>query len=73
MILSHLILYLGLLIADSFGLLEGQYRPCSLIVMVYQFLDLGDCWAVVAHTFNPSTWEAEAGRSLSPSPVWSTQ
>jgi hypothetical protein len=19
------------------------------------------CWAVVAHTFNPSTWEAEAG------------
>jgi hypothetical protein len=21
-------------------------------------------WAVVAHTFNPSTWEAEAGGSL---------
>ena len=21
-------------------------------------------WAVVAHAFNPSTWEAEAGRSL---------
>ena len=20
------------------------------------------CWAVVAHAFNPSTWEAEAGR-----------
>ena len=23
------------------------------------------CQAVVAHTFNPSTWEAEAGASLS--------
>jgi hypothetical protein len=23
-----------------------------------------DYWAVVAQTFNPSTWEAEAGRSL---------
>ena len=22
------------------------------------------CWAVVMHAFNPSTWEAEAGKSL---------
>jgi hypothetical protein len=29
--------------------------------------------AVVAHTFNPSTWEAEAGRSLSSRPAWSTE
>jgi hypothetical protein len=28
--------------------------------------------AVVAHTFNPSTQEAEAGGSLSPRPAWST-
>jgi hypothetical protein len=27
---------------------------------------------VVAHTFNPSTWEAEAGRFLSSRPAWST-
>jgi hypothetical protein len=27
---------------------------------------------VVAHTFNPSTWEAEAGRFLSLRPAWST-
>jgi hypothetical protein len=26
----------------------------------------------VAHTFNPSSWEAEAGGSLSLRPVWST-
>jgi hypothetical protein len=31
--------------------------------------------AVVAHAFNPSTWEAEAeaGRFLSQKPAWSTE
>jgi hypothetical protein len=28
---------------------------------------------VVAHAFNPSTWEAEADRSLSLRPAWSTE
>jgi hypothetical protein len=28
---------------------------------------------VVAHAFNPSTWEAEAGRILSLRPAWSTK
>jgi hypothetical protein len=27
--------------------------------------------AVVAHAFNPSTWEAETGRFLSSRPAWS--
>ena len=27
---------------------------------------------MVAHIFNPSTWEAEAGRFLSSRPAWST-
>jgi hypothetical protein len=27
----------------------------------------------VAYTFNPSTWEAEAGRFLSSRPAWSTE
>jgi hypothetical protein len=27
----------------------------------------------VAHAFNPSTWEAEAGRFLSSRPAWSTE
>jgi major histocompatibility complex class I len=30
-------------------------------------------WAVVAHAFNPSTWEAESGVSLSSRPAWSTE
>jgi hypothetical protein len=29
--------------------------------------------AVVVHTFNPSTWEAKAGRFLSSRPAWSTE
>jgi hypothetical protein len=28
------------------------------------------CRAVVVHAFNPSTWEAEAGRFLSSRPAW---
>jgi hypothetical protein len=28
---------------------------------------------MVAHTFNPSTWEAEAGGFLSSRPAWSTK
>jgi major histocompatibility complex class I len=28
---------------------------------------------VVVHSFNPSTWEAEAGGSLSSRPAWSTK
>jgi hypothetical protein len=30
-------------------------------------------WAMVAHTFNPSTWEAEAGGFLSLRLAWSTE
>jgi hypothetical protein len=30
-------------------------------------------WAVVAQAFNPSTWEAEAGRFLGSRPAWSTK
>jgi hypothetical protein len=29
--------------------------------------------AVVAHAFNPSPWQAEAGGFLSSRPAWSTQ
>jgi hypothetical protein len=32
-----------------------------------------DSRAVVAHAFNPSTWEAEAGGFLSSRSAWSTE
>jgi hypothetical protein len=39
----------------------------------YVILRYSICRAVVAQAFNPSTWEAEAGRFLSLRPVWSTK
>jgi major histocompatibility complex class I len=41
--------------------MDGPYRK--------RFLEQG----VVAHAFNPSTWEAEAGEFLSSRPTWSTE
>jgi hypothetical protein len=38
-----------------------------------RFLKLNVGRAVVAHTFNPTTWEAEAGGFLSSRPAWSTE
>jgi hypothetical protein len=36
-------------------------------------MKVGVSWVVVAHAFNPSTWEAEAGRFLNSRPAWSTK
>jgi hypothetical protein len=49
---------------------------CLLIgVLFYYYFSFfkKNCWVVVAHAFNPSTWEAEAGRFLSSRPAWSTE
>jgi hypothetical protein len=32
-----------------------------------------EVWVMVVHAFNPSTWEAEAGRFLSLRPAWSIE
>jgi hypothetical protein len=40
---------------------------------VLLFIKIFSCWAGVAHTFNPSTWEAEAGGFLSLRPAWPTE
>jgi hypothetical protein len=37
-------------------------------------IEKADChWAVMAHAFNPSTWEAEPGGFLSSRSAWSTE
>jgi hypothetical protein len=47
---------------------------CVCVCMyTFVFKDLVSLWAVVAHTFNPSPWEAEAGGFLSSIPAWSTE
>jgi hypothetical protein len=38
-----------------------------------QCQDYIPCWVVVAHAFDPSTWEAKAGRFLSSRPTWSSE
>jgi hypothetical protein len=49
----------------------GVRRECSREVDLFKKGSLGQ--AVVAHAFNPSTWEAEAGGFLSSKPAWSTE
>jgi hypothetical protein len=51
-------------------------RKCGIFAQwnttqLLKTMNLG--WAVVVHAFNPSTWEAEAGRFLSSRPAWSTE
>ena len=44
-------------------------------LLVQKQLNLRECsfsQAVVVYAFNPSTWEAEAGRFLNLTPAWST-
>jgi hypothetical protein len=54
-------------------LLYIQWLPVLIPFFSVTLLRLKHCWAVVAHTFNPSTCEAEAGGFLSLRPAWSTK
>jgi hypothetical protein len=46
-----------------------QRKPC----LKTRQIKTGERPGVVAHTFNPCTWEAEAGGFLSLRPSWSTK
>ena len=39
----------------------------------YSLKEIQKCWAVIAHTFSPSIWEAVVGGFLSLRPAWSTE
>ncbi|EDL12426.1 mCG1031467, partial [Mus musculus] len=45
------------------------------LIFLHKHHDQETSWelVMVAHAFNPSTREAEAGRFLSSSPAWSTK
>jgi hypothetical protein len=45
----------------------------NVLALFLLFLKFKKSWAVVAHAFNPSTPEAEAGGFLSSRPAWSTK
>jgi hypothetical protein len=51
---------------------KNQVFDENLTFLIF-FFKYSFCRAVVAHAFNPSTWEAEAGRFLSSGPAWSTE
>jgi hypothetical protein len=58
------------------GFISKKELPLSWEVsFFYEQLEVRQSQAVVAHTFNPSTWEAEAeaGGFLSSRPAWSTK
>jgi hypothetical protein len=42
-------------------------------IIKFEDIKIFTCGAVVAHAFNSSTWEAEAGGFLSSRPAWSTK
>jgi hypothetical protein len=54
---------------NSFSSLSSEGVKDSLLWVKKK----GPLQAVVAHVFNSSTWEAEAGRFLSLRPAWSTK
>jgi hypothetical protein len=49
------------------GKFQANERPCL------KTMQMGWVVVVVAHAFNPSTGEAEVGRSLNLKPAWSTE
>jgi hypothetical protein len=57
----------------------GRHQACSWYTYIHtgihRYIKNVFSWVVVAaaHAFNPSTWEAEAGRFLSSRPAWSTE
>jgi hypothetical protein len=57
----------------AMDLFELILYPVTLLKLFVKFksslVELG----LVAHAFNPSTWEAEACRFLSSRPAWSTK
>jgi hypothetical protein len=42
-------------------------------MLIFEHLEMIVRPGMVAHTFSPSTWEAEAGKFLSSRPAWSTE
>jgi hypothetical protein len=57
-----------MILIDSF--LYSSAKPKSKWIKNLHIKPDTLCQAVVVHTFNPSTWEAEAGRFLSLSSTW---
>jgi hypothetical protein len=51
----------------------GWPNAVGILMLIWGSQDWHPKPGVVAHAFNPSTWEAEAGEFLSSRPAWSTE
>ena len=51
---------------------EGDHKN-GIYDIIPTYKNRSCSWAVAAHAFNPSTWEAEAVGFLSSRPAWSTE
>ena len=79
--LPELVLYICLrnLVRTFFCLLFSSVVLLFLLPVTAEYLGKVGCLetpllpGVVAHAFNPSSWEAEAGGFLSSRPAWSTE
>jgi hypothetical protein len=60
-------------IANSTSAVHSDSDRCEKKPLLCFIKMLQLSWAVVAHPFNPSTWEAEAGRFLSSRTTWFTE
>jgi hypothetical protein len=69
----HPIPYMGYDSLGGGGLVPYQISYISFLIQFLSVAKVQLCRAVVAHAFNPSTWEAEAGGFLSSRPAWSTE
>jgi hypothetical protein len=63
---------LSLFHASLWNAHKRKFMICHIFNRVFH-LNTKRCRTVVEHAFNPSSWEAEAGRFLSLRPAWSTQ
>jgi hypothetical protein len=58
---------------QSLGDVLYYKTPTFVVVVIVKYWKEEFGQAVVAHAFNPSTREAEAGEFLSSRPAWSTE
>jgi hypothetical protein len=53
-------------------LINTKCHPIDFDLIKRNVNENQESWAVIVHSFNPSTQEAEIGRVLSLRPAWST-
>lgn len=59
-----------MLMDTEFSKFDPEESRAVLVIFLMLHIRIICCQAVVVHFFNPTSWEAEAGGSLSSRPAW---